>query len=156
MIIDEDTDSDDDAGGARAQEDVEGTAYREAITSADGFTRGPNGRIKFNKDTKKRRRENRDEGDGDVEMGDADGKTAARPGKKRTEDKLGREFKAKVSLLNARSVVSICLMLTIYLAFQKAGGDVKKGGVDPYAYLPLSQAAKKGAKHSRLGVAGKR
>ena len=37
-------------------------------------------------------------------------------------------------------------------ATQKAGGDVKKGGVDPFAYMSLSQAAKKG----RTGLAGKR
>jgi len=39
---------------------------------------------------------------------------------------------------------------------QRAGGDVKKGGVDPYAYVSISQAAKKGSKGKRLGVAGKR
>lgn len=40
---------------------------------------------------------------------------------------------------------------------QKAGGDVKKGKVDPYAYLPLSQAAKrKGKGPDRIGIAGKR
>lgn len=113
MIIDEDADSDsDDAAGGAGREDVEGTAYREAITSADGFTRGPNGRIKFNKDTKKRRRENREDGDGDVEMGDADGKAAARPGKRRTEEKLGREFKAKVRHLDSRfSVGNVILMI---------------------------------------------
>jgi len=39
---------------------------------------------------------------------------------------------------------------------QKAGGDLKKkGGLDPYAYIPLKQAAKKGNRRSRLGVAGK-
>lgn len=32
---------------------------------------------------------------------------------------------------------------------------MKKGGVDPYAYMSLAQAAKKGAgkKNSRIGVA---
>lgn len=39
---------------------------------------------------------------------------------------------------------------------QKAGGDIKKGGVDPYAYLSLSQAAKKGGRQQRIGIAGKR
>lgn len=38
---------------------------------------------------------------------------------------------------------------------QKAGGDVKKGKLDPYAYLPLSQAAKKKGR-DRIGIAGKR
>jgi ribosomal RNA-processing protein 12 len=47
------------------------------------------------------------------------------------EPKLGHEFKAK-----------------------KAGGDVKKGGVDPYAYMSLSQAAKKKGRN-RTGIAGK-
>lgn len=76
--------------------DVAGTAYRESITSVDGFTRGPNGRVKFNKDTKKRRRDN-DEIE-DVEM--ADGDTGFRKGKKykrRSVVKLGQEFKAKAS-----------------------------------------------------------
>ena len=91
MIIDEDSDSGPEAG---AQEDVAGGAYRESMTSADGFTRGPNGRIKFNKDTKKRRRENAEE-DGDVEMADVE--SGKGPRKKRASDpKLGREFKAKV------------------------------------------------------------
>ena len=65
------------------------------MTSVDGFTRGPNGRVKFNKDTKKRRRENEDE-DGDVEMADGAAASATKKNKKRTEPKLGHEFKAKV------------------------------------------------------------
>ncbi|KAI0088037.1 NUC173-domain-containing protein [Irpex rosettiformis] len=112
------------------EEDVEGTAYRETITSADGFTRGPNGRVKFNKDTKKRRRDA--EADEDVEMGEAQA-TSAKNAKRRSESRFGQEFKAK-----------------------KAGGDVKKGGVDPYAYLPLSQAAKKKSRREKIGIAGKR
>ena len=89
MIID---DSDSDADSV-AKPDVAGTAYQEALTSADGFTRGPDGRIKFNKDTKKRRRENAVE-DEDVEMAEAE---LARPTvKKKSEFKLGHEFRAKV------------------------------------------------------------
>jgi ribosomal RNA-processing protein 12 len=90
MIIEE---SDSDAGGA-PELDVAGTAYREALTSADGFTRGPGGRIKFNKDTKKRRREDVVE-DEDVEMSEAG---PHKLGKKRSEVKLGREFRAKVRI----------------------------------------------------------
>ncbi|KAA1475204.1 NUC173-domain-containing protein [Dentipellis sp. KUC8613] len=133
MIIDDsDEDADEAAATAAAGEDVAGTAYRESMTSADGFTRGPNGRIKFHKDTKKRRRENAE--DEDVEMGDAEGGGAKeRPSKRRSDVKIGKEFKSK-----------------------KAGGDVKKGGVDPYAYVTLSQAAKKGNKRNRTGIAGKR
>ena len=88
MIIEE---SDTDVDGV-PEPDVAGTAYREALTSVDGFTRGPGGRIKFNKDTKKRRRENAVE-DEDVEMGEAE---PTRPGKKRSDVKLGQEFRAKV------------------------------------------------------------
>ena len=47
-------------------------------------------------------------------------------------------------------------MLMYALILQKAGGDIKKGGVDPYAYLPLSQAAKKKGGKDKLGIAGKR
>ena len=89
MIIEE---SDSDAVDV-AEPDVAGTAYQEALTSVDGFARGPRGRIKFNKDTKKRRRENAVE-DEDVEMAEAE--PARTAGKKRSEVKLGHEFKAKV------------------------------------------------------------
>jgi len=127
MVFDE---SDSDTNDGAAEEDVAGAAYREALTSADGFTRGPGGHIKFNKDTKKRRRENAVE-DEDVEMGEAE---PAKLGKKQSGGKIGQEFRAK-----------------------KAGGDLKKkGGPDPYAYVSLSQAAKKRNRRSGLGLAGKR
>lgn len=80
------------------EEDVAGTAYRETITSADGFTRGPNGRVKFNKDTKKRRREADDAGE-DVEMADGEATGGKRSDKRRADSRLGHEFKAKVSSL---------------------------------------------------------
>ncbi len=92
MIIDNDND---DSSGENMGEDVVGTAYREAFTSADGFTRGPNGRVKFNKDTKKRRRENNDE---DVDMADGEAGTGGRGAKRRSEVKFGQEFKAKVGI----------------------------------------------------------
>lgn len=88
MIIDE---SDSEVGGV-AEPDVAGTAYQDALTSVDGFTRGPGGRIKFNKDTKKRRRENAVE-DEDVEVAESE---PARPTGRTSEIKLGREFRAKV------------------------------------------------------------
>lgn len=101
MVIDDNSDSDSDAAPARsakpgAAEDVEGVAYRESITSVDGFTRGANGRVKFNKNTKKRRREN--VGDEDVEMGDASTPAVlgAKKTRKNSEPRLGHEFKAKV------------------------------------------------------------
>ncbi|KAJ7163578.1 armadillo-type protein [Mycena crocata] len=129
MIIDDEGDA---AEQGDAVVDVAGTAYRESMTSVDGFTRGANGRVKFNKDTKKRRRENEEE---DVEMGDGEGaNNKSKKAKRKMEPKFGHEFKAK-----------------------KAGGDVKKGGVDPYAYMSLSQAAKKGSgRKEKMGIVGKR
>jgi ribosomal RNA-processing protein 12 len=44
----------------------------------------------------------------------------------------------------------------INCAEQKAGGDVKKGGVEPYAYLSLGDAAKKKGRSTKIGIAGKR
>ena len=101
MVIDE---SDDEAQAVAGGEDVEGNAYRETLTSVDGFKRGPNGKVKFNKDTKKRRREN-EEADDDVEMADANQQTAGKRNKRKTEPKFGHEFKAKVripKMLDAR------------------------------------------------------
>jgi len=147
MVINEDSDSDIEASSRKAAKDIAGSAYKESMTSVDGFTRGPNGRIKFNKDTKKRRRENEDE-DGDVEMADGGATGTAKKNKKRTEPKIGHEFKAKVGGL-------LRLVITqSYTPSQKAGGDIKKGGVDPYAYLSLAQAAKKKGRN-RMGIAGK-
>lgn len=95
-IVIDDSDSDDEINAQAT--DVAGTAYRENITSVDGFTRGPNGRIKFNKDTKKRRLEEANMED--VEMGDVDESTpkSKKIKKKKSEVKLGHEFKAKVNL----------------------------------------------------------
>lgn len=90
MVIDDEVDSDSETTSATTR-DPAGSAYLESMTSVDGFTRGPNGRVKFNKDTKKRRREN-DEIE-DVEMGDAAGQV--RKTKRKSDVKLGHEFKAK-------------------------------------------------------------
>ncbi|KDQ57624.1 hypothetical protein JAAARDRAFT_35316 [Jaapia argillacea MUCL 33604] len=132
MIIDEKDDSDLDGG-----DEIAGMAYRESMTSVDGFTRGPNGRVKFNKDTKKRRRDQQDV-EPDVEMVDAETPAGSKKSQKqrKTEASLGHEFKAK-----------------------KAAGDVKKkGGPDPYAYVSLAQAAKKKGRHGtgRIGIASKK
>ncbi|KAG7098810.1 hypothetical protein E1B28_000715 [Marasmius oreades] len=131
MIIDAKA-SDDDVNGhtLKSKDDVVGSAYRESITSVDGFTRGPNGRVKFNKDTKKRRRENEDAEDDPMEVVENNSKKQK---SRQFHTKPGQEYKAK-----------------------RANGDVKKNGVDPYAYVTLSQAAgkKKGRKHE-IGIAGK-
>ena len=41
---------------------------------------------------------------------------------------------------------------------RKAGGDVRRGGVDPYAYMSLGQAAKggRGKGGHRLSVTGRK
>ncbi|KAJ3537295.1 hypothetical protein NMY22_g5649 [Coprinellus aureogranulatus] len=125
MVIDEKEDEEEEED---SHLDVAGTAYKESMTSVDGFTRGPNGKVKFNKDTKKRRREEAE----DIEMEDVDAAPKRKRDKKKVpEPKLGQEFKAK-----------------------KAGGDIKKGGLDPYAYLSLGEAAKRGKK-GKIGITGK-
>lgn len=120
MMIDSGSESDTEAKAKRASTDVAGTAYRESITSVDGFTRGANGRVKFNKDTKKRRREN-DEAEEDVEMADGDkGKKSKR---KSSEVKLGHEFKAKVnSILSFRTPLVVDLF-----ELPESRGRSKKG-----------------------------
>ena len=118
-----------------------GDAYRETLTSVDGFTRDARGRVKFHKDTKKRRRDadGAENGDGDVEMADgtlgAGGESRDKRAKKNKPVKVGQEFKAK-----------------------KAGGDIKRGGVDPYAYVSLAQAAKggRGKGGQKVTVTGRR
>ncbi|KDQ21665.1 hypothetical protein BOTBODRAFT_26095 [Botryobasidium botryosum FD-172 SS1] len=132
MIIDESSDEEEEEE-EEEEEDVVGTAYQEQMTSADGFTRGPKGQVKFNKNTKKRRAEE-DAMDIDVE----ESKPAPKQSKAKRQEvvKLGQEFKAK-----------------------KAGGDVKRHGQhDPYAYMTLSQIGKgkKGGKGSRLSLTGKK
>ncbi len=95
MVIDDDSGNVNEATGD-TEEAVAGNAYKESLTSVDGFTRGPGGRIKFNKDTKKRRREDNDIDD-DIEMADSENVSARRKHKKTNEEpRLGHEFKAKV------------------------------------------------------------
>jgi len=93
MIIDEGGEADGET--MEAEEDVVGTAYHDSIRSVDGFSRGPNGRAKFNKDTKKRRREELEGEAEDIEMGDV-AANASWKSKKRSPEKLGKEFRSKV------------------------------------------------------------
>jgi len=59
------------------------------------------------------------------------------PGKnkktRKDQPKFGHEYKAK-----------------------KAAGDIKKGGMEPYAYMSIAQAAKTGRKGQRIGITGKK
>lgn len=99
MIIDEDSDSDTAAPSKSTnKEDVVGTAYRDSFVSADGFTRAPSGRVKFNKDTKKRRRAEMEDGDADVDMLDPSSPLKAAKQTPKSV-KIGSEFKAKVRLV---------------------------------------------------------
>lgn len=94
MIIDDDNSDSDTPQSKSKPKYVEGNLYKESLTSVDGFTRGSNGKVKFHKDTKKRRREEMSEDD--VEMADVGGEEMASKSKKRNEFKVGQEFKAKV------------------------------------------------------------
>ena len=159
LIIEDEPSADADMAGP-AEDDVAGTAYREQMTSVDGFTRGPNGQVKFNKNTKKRRAEEAQ--DGDVEMADASTLGAApaeHKKKQRTEPvRLGQEFKAKVRCLIVLTPNVFYHCLTLCTVQQNAGGDVvRRGQQDPYAYLPLSHigSKKKGGK-IKYNIIGKR
>ncbi|KAJ1724629.1 pre-rRNA processing protein [Coemansia erecta] len=105
-------------GDAAAGEDY----YLQSILSKDGYYRAPNQKIKFHK------RKPGDDDD-DVEMA-SDGEAAvpqkapaAKRGKSNGGVAYGREYRAK-----------------------KAQGDVKRGSLDPFAYVPLNpKSMKKGA-----------
>lgn len=76
-----------------------GAAYREQMTSVDGFTRTPNGQVKFHKNTKKRRAEEAAAEEGmDVDMvdGNISGSSVRQKKAKKEKMALGQEFKAKV------------------------------------------------------------
>lgn len=92
MVIDES----DSEGGEENEEEKSfvGNAYQESLASVDGFTRARNGRIKFNKDTKKRRRN--EELEEDVEMEDGTTPKSKKNKRKADAPKLGHTFKAKV------------------------------------------------------------
>ncbi|BGP50967.1 pre-rRNA processing protein [Rhodotorula kratochvilovae] len=118
--------------------------YVEAMHGEDGHTRDARGRVKFNKTQGKRAR------GGEDDFADADDNDAERDvpvtaglkeldvgGKRKKQKKevqrVGQEFKAK-----------------------RAGGDVKKDGMQPYAFVPLSQVAgkKSNQRGPKLGITG--
>ena len=147
-ITDEDDarmDDDATAAAASAEDEAsrryEGTAFMEKSMGVDGFThRGRGGAVKFNKNNKRTRANERM----DDELDDVDANNeanhgrasvpSARRGKKRGKEAIGSEFRAK-----------------------RAQGDVQKGGMSPYAYVPLSSVSGKKAKDaSKLAITGKR
>ncbi|KAK4047187.1 pre-rRNA processing protein [Microbotryomycetes sp. JL221] len=105
-------------------------AYMEAMHGQDGHVTDAKGRVKFNKTQGKRSRGDEDaDEDGDVPVtAGLKELEVTKKRKKVRQDKvaIGGEFKAK-----------------------RAGGDVKKNGMQPYAYVPLSQVGGKKANNSR-------
>ncbi|BGP27011.1 ribosomal protein [Rhodotorula toruloides] len=116
--------------------------YLEAMRGEDGHTRDARGRIKFNKTQGKRSRGD-DYDDDDPERDvpvteglkelDVSGKKRWKKQKKEVQQ-VGSEFKAK-----------------------RAGGDVKKNGMQPYAFVPLQQVAGKKSNQKgapKVGITG--
>ncbi|GAA5902774.1 hypothetical protein JCM6882_004062 [Rhodosporidiobolus microsporus] len=115
-------------------------AYLEAIRGEDGHTRDARGRVKFNKTQGKRGRAAEEFDDNDPErdvpvtegLKELEIRKSRKKAKKETVP-IGQEFKAK-----------------------RAGGDVKReGGVQPYAFVPLSSVGGKKSKGgSNIGFTG--
>lgn len=128
-IVEDDDDQDDQEPSKEALQ--EGRAYMEKEMGVDGFTTRRGGAVKFNKNNKRTRANERlDEDD------DAEPSTRPQPRmKKHGKQAIGAEFKAR-----------------------RAQGDVQKGGMSPYAYVPLSTVAgKRHARHApKLAITGKR
>ncbi|SCV66891.1 BQ2448_5537 [Microbotryum intermedium] len=111
-------------------------AYLEAMRGEDGHTLDAKGKAKFNKTQGKRARSGEfDDDDDDVQMDDATGaKRKKKQGSSSSREtvRVGQEFKAK-----------------------RAGGDVKKNGMEPYAFVPLQAVAGKKAKGGpKIGLTG--
>ncbi|KWU41894.1 putative ribosomal protein [Rhodotorula sp. JG-1b] len=136
----DDSDSDAAAGPSTAGPSRGGMgAYVEAMEGEDGHSRDAKGRIRFNKTQGKRSRDRvDDDNDGEVDVPVTEGlkeleiKKRFKKQKKETVH-VGNEFKAK-----------------------RAGGDVKKDGMQPYAFVPLQQVAgkKSNQKGPKLGITG--
>ncbi|SCZ95695.1 BZ3500_MvSof-1268-A1-R1_Chr8-1g09735 [Microbotryum saponariae] len=110
-------------------------AYLEAMRGEDGHTLDAKGKAKFNKTQGKRARSGEFDDD-DVHMDDGTEVGAKRKKKggpsSRETVRVGHEFKAK-----------------------RAGGDVKKNGMEPYAFVPLQAVAGKKAKGGpKIGLTG--
>ncbi|WWD18835.1 hypothetical protein CI109_103290 [Kwoniella shandongensis] len=141
LIIAEDPSSGDEdaAGPSNGGGDGAGSAFMAASRAVDGATRDSRGNLKFNRNTKKAREEERhmemaEEGGGGA-GGRAGDKLQDRR-KKRVAMGLGEEFRAK-----------------------RAGGDIKKNnGPDPYSYVSLGQASgkKKGKPGPKLNLTNKK
>lgn len=130
--------------------------YLEAMRGEDGHTRDARGRIKFNKTQGKRARgDDYDDDDPERDVPVTEGlKELDVTGKKRWKkqkkevQQVGSEFKAKV---RRRTVVLLAVLGSHRPPDpQRAGGDVKKNGMQPYAFVPLQQVA--GKKSNQRGA----
>ena len=107
-----------------------GRAFLEKEMGVDGFVHTRGGAVKFNKNTKRTRANERADDEEDEPM-------PAAPATKRPRAKkqaIGEAFRAK-----------------------RAAGDVQRDGMSPYAYVPLSSVTgKKNAKHAqKLKITGR-
>ncbi|PWZ01178.1 NUC173-domain-containing protein [Testicularia cyperi] len=121
-------------------EDGAGTAYLNAGMGVDGMKTVRGGAVKFNKNNKRSRDQEREmeldqlaaEDAADrVRQINAPVKPKVRPSR-RDREVVGKEFRSK-----------------------KGGGDVIRDGKSPYAYVPLSQVAGKNSKNSDVSYTGK-
>jgi ribosomal RNA-processing protein 12 len=111
MIIDDEKEESAKAPSSSkaAYDEVEGKAYLEQMIAVDGFTRGPDGKVKFNKNTKKRRAEEALADFDDADMADAT--RNAKKSKKKEPIRLGQEFKAKVYSPSCFQIHPLLLMI---------------------------------------------
>lgn len=107
----------------------EGNAYLQSMRGIEGAARTNRG-LKFNKNTKRAREEERE-----AELMDVDEDKGTNKKKKKAIGRLGEEFRSR-----------------------RGKGDVKKDGVDPYAYVPIGQAAKRagGKNGGRVSLTNKK
>ncbi|ORY31769.1 NUC173 domain-domain-containing protein [Naematelia encephala] len=128
LIIPADSDSE-----GQDEVDVEArlaaSAFNAATRGVDGATRDARGNLRFNKNTKRTREDEREFG---VDIDEPEKKVGK---KKREIGRLGEEFRAK-----------------------RAGGDIKRhGGMDPYSYVSLGQAAgRKKGQQTRVSLTNKK
>ncbi|WRT66755.1 uncharacterized protein IL334_003718 [Kwoniella shivajii] len=135
LVIQEDNDPDDNQGQAGSSRTDGGVMMSR--NTVDGHTRDSKGNLKFNRNTKKVREDEREMNEMfDEEEKKIDGRKMQDRRKKRKAMGLGEEFKAK-----------------------RAGGDIKRNnGPDPYSYVSLGQAGsrKNGKGGNKINLTNKK
>jgi ribosomal RNA-processing protein 12 len=111
-IIVNETDDESDNDETNIPEDL----YKQSLTSEVSFTRGHDGRVKF----LKRKRDEKEDNDDN-------------------EKTIGTRWKNKKNRSVENNSKEISMMLGRQYKAKRAGGDVKRPGMDdPYSYIPLS------------------